>query len=76
MKEAIFPGFQKLPAFQDILSEKILYIYFKPKATKVLLSLIFYCHKIEDGGYNNTNITSFHLPKIHQPALQANGHER
>ena len=60
MKEAIFPGSQKLPALQDIPSEKktLTGTYFKPKATKILLSLIFLCNKLRDGRYNNMNIPS------------------
>ena len=36
----------------------------------VLLSPIFLCHKIKDGGYNNTNINKL-SPDQNTPALQA-----
>ena len=36
----------------------------------VLLSPIFLCHKIKDGGYNNTNIDKL-SPAQNTPALQA-----
>ena len=35
-----------------------------------LLSPIFHCHKIKDGGYNNITIS----PTQNTPALQANNH--
>ena len=36
-----------------------------------LLSPIFLCHKIKDGGYNNTNIKKQLSPAQNTPALQA-----
>lgn len=40
--------------------------YFKPKATKILLSLIFLCNKLRDGRVQQHEHTKLiHLPKIH-----------
>ena len=41
-----------------------------PKGLLFLLSPIFHCHKIKDGGYNNTN-TNKVSPAQNTPALQA-----
>ena len=41
-----------------------------PEGLLFLLSPIFLCHKIKDGGYNNTNMNKL-LPTQNTPALQA-----
>ena len=43
------------------------------KGLLFLLSKIFLCHKIKDGGYNDTNINKQRPPAQNMPALQANG---
>ena len=40
-------------------------------ASQFLLSPIFHCHKIKDGGYNNITNTSKVSPTQNTPALQA-----
>ena len=42
-----------------------------PLGLLFLLSPIFHCHKIKDGGYNNTNMNKV-SPTQNTPALQAN----
>ena len=43
------------------------------KGLLFLLSKIFLCHEIKDGGYNDTNINKRRPPAQNMPALQANG---
>ena len=57
--------FSSLPLPPFLLSPSHL-----PLRLLVLLSPIFYCHKIKDGGYNNTN-TNKVSPTQNTPALQA-----